>query len=101
MTDERPMGVLDTPNDGREMMAALHGVVYARHPVRTHLVTAVDDAADVVGRDENVAEPDPLGPARGSCARSDRHSLGQISLFRLALQASTSGTQPGTSGAVR
>lgn len=50
MTDERPMGVLDTPNDGREMMATLHGVVYARHPVRTHLVTAGDDAAEVLTR---------------------------------------------------
>ena len=50
MTDERPMGVLDTPNDGRELLAALHGVVYARHPVRTHLVTADDDAASVLTR---------------------------------------------------
>jgi len=50
MTDERPMGVLDTPNDGRALHAALGGVVYARHPVRTHLVTAADDAAVVVQR---------------------------------------------------
>ena len=50
ITDERPMGVLDTPNDGRALHAALGGVVYARHPVRTHLVTAADDAAVVVQR---------------------------------------------------
>jgi hypothetical protein len=50
MTDERPMGVLDTPNDDRALHASLGGVVYARHPVRTHLVTADDDAADVVQR---------------------------------------------------
>lgn len=50
MTDERPMGVLDTPNDDRALHAVLGGVVYARHPVRTHLVTADDDAAAVVKR---------------------------------------------------
>ena len=42
MTDERPMGVLDAPNEGRELHATLNGVVYARHPVRTHLVTHRD-----------------------------------------------------------
>ena len=51
MTDERPMGVLDTPNEGRVLHASLGGVVYARHPVRTHLVTPADtDAAAVVQR---------------------------------------------------
>jgi hypothetical protein len=50
MTDGRPMGVLDTPNEGRELHASLGGVVYARHPVRTHLVTPRDDAAAVVKR---------------------------------------------------
>jgi hypothetical protein len=50
MTDERPMGVLDAPNEGRELHASLNGVVYARHPVRTHLVTGRDNAADVVTR---------------------------------------------------
>jgi hypothetical protein len=51
MTDERPMGVLDIPNDGRALHASLGGVVYARHPVRTHLVTPADiDAAAVVAR---------------------------------------------------
>jgi hypothetical protein len=50
MTDERPMGVLDAPNEDRALHASLNGVVYARHPVRTHLVTAGDDAAAVVQR---------------------------------------------------
>ena len=50
MTDERPMGVLDAPNEDRELYATLNGVVYARHPVRTHLVTTADDASDVVAR---------------------------------------------------
>lgn len=49
-SDERPMGVLDAPNEGRELLATVAGVVYARHPVRTHLVTIDDDAADVVAR---------------------------------------------------
>ena len=46
MTDERPTGVLQAANDGRSLHATLAGTVYARHPVRTHLVTAADDAAD-------------------------------------------------------
>jgi F420-0:gamma-glutamyl ligase len=49
-TDERPMGALDEPNEGRALHASLGGVVYARHPVRSHLVTADDDAAEVVRR---------------------------------------------------
>ena len=48
MTDERPTGVLDAPNEGRELHASLNGIAYARHPVRTHLVTAMDAAAEVV-----------------------------------------------------
>jgi hypothetical protein len=45
------MGVLDEPNDGRELHASLGGIVYARHPVRTHLVTPADtDAAAIVKR---------------------------------------------------
>jgi hypothetical protein len=50
MTDGRPMGLLDEPNEGRALHASLNGVVYARHPVRTHLVTAADDALEVVRR---------------------------------------------------
>ncbi len=50
MTDERPMGVLDTPNERRSLNASLGGIVYARHPVRTHLVTAGDDAVKVIQR---------------------------------------------------
>jgi hypothetical protein len=47
---DRPMGTLDTANQGRELNATVTGVVYARHPVRTHLVTAADDAAEVAKR---------------------------------------------------
>jgi hypothetical protein len=49
-TDDRPTGILDEPNEGRVLHASLAGVVYARHPVRTHLVTDADDAAAVVTR---------------------------------------------------
>jgi F420-0:gamma-glutamyl ligase len=48
--DDRQTGILDAPNEGRELLASLNGLVYARHPVRTHLVTADDDAAKVVAR---------------------------------------------------
>ena len=43
-------GILEAPNEGRALHAALDGMVYARHPVRTRLVTEADDAAEVVGR---------------------------------------------------
>jgi len=49
-TSERPMGILSAPNPDRLMEVSVGGVVYARHPVRTHLVTAADDAAEVVVR---------------------------------------------------
>jgi F420-0:gamma-glutamyl ligase-like protein len=52
------MGVLDAPNEGRELHASLGGVVYARHPVRTHLVTAEDDAAAVAERYAGELGPD-------------------------------------------
>lgn len=50
MTDERPMGILSEPNEDRALHASLSGTVYARRPVRTHLVTAADDATEVVRR---------------------------------------------------
>ena len=48
--DDRPTGILDTPNPGRELHATIDGEVVARLPVRTHLVTDADDAVDVVRR---------------------------------------------------
>lgn len=48
--DRRPLGILEAPNEGRELYATLDGLVYGRHPVRTHLVTEADDAAEVVRR---------------------------------------------------
>jgi hypothetical protein len=47
---QRPTGILDEPNEGRVLHGTIDGVVYARHPVRTHLVTAADDAAEVASR---------------------------------------------------
>ena len=50
-TDERPTGILEEPNEGRALHATLNGRVFARQPVRTHLVTPTDtDAAAVVDR---------------------------------------------------
>ena len=48
--DDRPMGILADPNPDRSLFATLDGIVYARHPVRTHLVTASDDPSEVVRR---------------------------------------------------
>ena len=45
---DRPMGILAEPNPDRVLNATLDGIVYARHPVRTHLVTDADDAIEVV-----------------------------------------------------
>jgi hypothetical protein len=47
---QRPTGILDEPNVDRALVASIDGSVYARHPVRTHLVTESDDAAAVVAR---------------------------------------------------
>jgi hypothetical protein len=56
----RPTGPLPAPNEGRELHATIDGMVYARQPVRTHLVTVADDAAEVLtryatGLDDDVA----------------------------------------------
>ncbi len=48
--DDQPTGVQPEPNEGRTLLASLDGAVYARHPVRTHLVTAADAATAVVQR---------------------------------------------------
>jgi hypothetical protein len=53
---DRPMGILAAPNPDRVLHATVDGIVYARHPVRTHLVTDADDAVEVVRR---YAEPLP------------------------------------------
>jgi len=58
--DQRPTGMLSGPNEGRELHASVHGLVYARHPVRTHLVTAADDALAVVARYALPLSPDVL-----------------------------------------
>ncbi len=47
---DRPTGILAEPNPDRALHATLEGTVYARHPVRTHLVTDADDAVQVVSR---------------------------------------------------
>jgi hypothetical protein len=64
---DRPMGILAEPNPDRALHATLDGTVYARHPVRTHLVTDADDALEVVGR-----YAAPLGPDVVLVAVSER-----------------------------
>jgi hypothetical protein len=46
----RQMGILAEANEDRALLASVDGKVYARHPVRTHLVTKQDDAPEVVAR---------------------------------------------------
>jgi hypothetical protein len=57
---DRPTGILAEPNPDRSLHATLDGTVYARHPVRTHLVTDADDALEVVSRYATPFDPDPV-----------------------------------------
>ncbi len=57
MPDDRPYGILHEPNERRALLATVDGKVYARHPVRTHLVTSADEIDAVVSRYAT-----PLGP---------------------------------------
>jgi hypothetical protein len=61
------MGILDQPNEDRVLEASVDGTVYARHPVRTHLVTRDDDAPAVVSRYAS-----PLGDDLAFVAVSER-----------------------------
>jgi hypothetical protein len=54
---DRPTGVLAEANPGRTLHASLDGHVYARHPVRTHLVTDSDAAVDIVSRYATPIDP--------------------------------------------
>jgi hypothetical protein len=85
---DRPTGILTEANEGRQLLAAIDGVVYARHPVRTHLVTHDDDAVAVATR-----YADPLGPDVALVAVSERmvaitqgrsHPMDEIHAGRLA-----------------
>lgn len=64
---DRPTGILAEPNPDRSLLATLDGIVYARHPVRTHLVTDADDAVEVVRRYAT-----PLGGDTAFVAVSER-----------------------------
>ena len=55
---DRPMGMLAKPNPDRVLHATVDGTVYARHPVRTHLVTDADEAVAVVSRYAAPLPPD-------------------------------------------
>ncbi len=60
---DRPMGILAEPNPDRSLHATLDGTVYARHPVRTHLVTDADNPLEVVRRYATPLAPDTVGVA--------------------------------------
>ena len=64
---DRSMGILAEPNPDRALHATLDGMVYARNPVRTHLVTDADDSLEVVRRHAM-----PLGPDTVFVAVSER-----------------------------
>jgi hypothetical protein len=64
---DRSTGILAEPNPDRALHATVEGTVYARHPVRTHLVTDADDALEVVRRYAT-----PLGPDTALVAVSER-----------------------------
>ena len=57
---DRPMGMQAEPNPDRVLHATVDGSVYARHPVRSHLVTDADDAIDVVRRYATPPGPDTV-----------------------------------------
>jgi len=96
---DRPTGILAEPNEGRELNASIDGVVYARHPVRTHLVTRDDDAAEVAAR-----YAAPLDDAVALVAVSERmvaitqgrsHPMSEIRPGRLARFLVRFVTRPG------
>ena len=96
---DRPMGILAEPNPDRTLHATVDGSVFARHPARTHLVTAVDDAVDVVRRYAT-----PLGPDVAFVAVSERmiaitqgrsHPMSSIRPGRLARFLVRFVTRPG------
>lgn len=96
---QRSMGIQDRPNEDRLLEASVDGVAYARLPVRSHLVTAADDAADVVAR--YVA---PLPPETAFVAVSERmvaitqgrsHPMSEIRPGRLARLLVRFVTRPG------
>ncbi len=96
---DRQMGILDEPNEGRELLASVDTLVYARHPVRTHLVTPADDAVEVASR-----YVDPLDSDVALVAVSERmvaitqgrsHPMSEIRPGRLARFLVRFVTRPG------
>jgi hypothetical protein len=96
---ERPTGLLDEPNEGRELHASIDGVVYARHPVRTHLVTAADDALEVARRYVGVLDPDvalvAVSERMVAITQGRSHPMSEIRPGRLARFLVRFVTRPG------
>ena len=97
--DEQPTGVLAEPNEGRSLLAALDGSVYARHPVRTHLVTAADDASDVVRRYVGVLADDvrvvAISERMVAITQGRSYPIGEIRASPLARLLERFVTRPG------
>ena len=96
---DRPMGILAEANPDRALHATLDGAVYARYPVRTHLVTPSDDAVEVARRYAT-----PLGSEVAFVAVSERmvaitqgrsHPMSSIRPGRLARFLVRFVTRPG------
>jgi hypothetical protein len=96
---ERPMGLLTEPNEGRELHAAIDGVVYARHPVRTHLVAAEDDAVEVARRYVGDLDPDvafvAVSERMVAITQGRSHPMSEIRPGRLARFLVRFVTRPG------
>jgi hypothetical protein len=97
--DQRPMGVLDDPNEDRLLHVSLDGVVYARHPVRTHLVTADDDAAEILTRYAGELDPDvrllAVSERMVAITQGRSHPMSEIRPGRLARFLVRFVTRPG------
>ena len=96
---DRPMGILAEPNPDRALLASLDGVVYARHPVRTHLVTEADDPFEVLRRYASPLPPDVtlVGVSERMVAitQSRSHPMSTIRPRRLARFLVRFVTRPG------
>jgi hypothetical protein len=93
------MGLLAEPNEGRELHASIDGVVYARHPVRTHLVTADDEAVEVAARYATPLDPDvalvAVSERMVAITQGRSHPMSEIRPGRLARFLVRFVTRPG------
>jgi hypothetical protein len=96
---EPPTGILPEANEGRELYASIDGVAYARHPVRTHLVTPTDDAVEVarryVGELDSTVALVAVSERMVAITQGRSHPMSQIRPGRLARFLVRFVTRPG------